>query len=59
VRDAPMLVRSREALGAAGIRCRAFHDEDLGEQVTAVATEPICGSARRFFRKYQLLNGND
>jgi len=58
VRNEAGLARSLAALSRAGIRCRAFREPDLGGQVTAVATEPVSGAARRFFRKYRLLNDN-
>lgn len=34
-----------------GIRNYIFTEEDLGDEATAFATEPISGDARRFFRK--------
>lgn len=42
-------------MAAAGIRFRPFADDDLGDMMTAVATEPIGGAQRKLFRKYQCL----
>jgi hypothetical protein len=58
VRDAFRLSRCLDRLSAAGVRCRAFHEPDLGGQLTALATEPISGPIRRLFRRYRLLQGN-
>jgi hypothetical protein len=38
-----------------GIRCRAFLEADIGNQMTAIATEPVFDSQRRIFRNFQLL----
>jgi len=40
-----------------GIRHRSFHEPDLNNQLTAIATEPISEDApvRRVLRRYQLL----
>lgn len=38
-----------------GIRCRAFFEADLDNQMTAFATEPIYDAQRRVFRNFQLL----
>jgi hypothetical protein len=39
-----------------GVRCRSFLEPDLEHQMTAWATEPISGTARRLFRRFRLLN---
>jgi hypothetical protein len=57
VRDERRLGLCRDRLGRAGIRFRAFHEPDLGGQLTALATEPLRGPQRHFFRDYQLLPG--
>jgi len=38
-----------------GIKCHAFREPDIGNQLTAIASEPIYGEQRRIFRQYQLL----
>ncbi|HEV3118357.1 MAG TPA: hypothetical protein VGY58_15010 [Gemmataceae bacterium] len=55
IRDEPRLFRCIERLEKAGVRYRAFFEPDLGDQLTAVATEPVHGSKRSMFRNYQLL----
>lgn len=41
-----------------GIRFALFREPDIGNQLTAIATEPICDADRGFFRKFQLLKGD-
>ena len=41
-----------------GIICKAFHENDLGNELTAFATEPVSEEARRHFRKYQLVKSS-
>jgi hypothetical protein len=55
VRDEPSLFRELLRLEQAGVRCRAFRDPDLDNQLTAVASRPLCGRARRAFRRFRLL----
>ena len=59
VRDGPALVRCLDRLEAAGIRFRAFHEPHLDDQLTAVATEPVCGAPRALFRQFRLLSVNN
>lgn len=40
---------------ALGIKCHPFVEPDIGGQLTAFATEPLSGEARRHFRRYNLL----
>jgi hypothetical protein len=56
VRDERRLGQWRDRLERAGIRFRAFFEPDLGEQLTALATEPLRGRPRRLFRNLRLLN---
>lgn len=42
----------------AGIKHQAFYEPDVGDQLTAIATEPVYGSTRRFFKKYSLFNSS-
>ena len=37
------------------IRYSAFREPDLGDSLTAIATEPVDGDTRRLFRKFPLL----
>lgn len=37
------------------VKYRAFFEPDIGNQLTAIATAPISGEQRQFFRKFQLL----
>ena len=36
---------------------QTFIEPDIGDQLTAIATAPVCGDNRRLFRKYALLTG--
>jgi hypothetical protein len=56
VRDEVRLGRCRDRLRRAGIRFRTFFEPDLGDRLTALATEPIRGSQRHVFRDYRLLD---
>ena len=38
-----------------GIRCKPFYEDDLGNQLTSFATEPISGDSRQLFKSYQCL----
>jgi hypothetical protein len=42
-------------LDAAGVRYAAFHEPDRGGELTAVASEPVCGARRAPFRRFRLL----
>lgn len=58
-RDERRLYRARRYLIDQGVKHVQFHESDLDDQLTALATEPIQGDRRQLFRKYQLLkNGN-
>jgi hypothetical protein len=58
VRDERRLYRCLDRLRAAGIRCRPFHEPDLGNELTAVATEPLCGDRRELVSGFPLLTVN-
>jgi hypothetical protein len=45
-------------LHALEIICWPFHEPDLSNQLTAIATEPISADRRRFFRRYQCLRAS-
>jgi 3,4-dihydroxy-2-butanone 4-phosphate synthase len=55
VRDEKRLKHDMDKLLAAGIQLRAFHENDLNNEMTAFATEPIRGEQRHHFRNFQLL----
>jgi hypothetical protein len=55
VRDERTLRQSHDRLVRQGVRCRAFIEPDLGNQLTALATEPVFDGTRRLFRRFQLL----
>jgi hypothetical protein len=57
VADQAALVRFLAEVRASGIRCAEFHEEDLGGEMTAFATELVQGELRRVFRKCRLLRG--
>ncbi len=37
------------------VKHRPFYEEDIGNQLTAIATEPVEGEVRKLFRRYSLL----
>jgi hypothetical protein len=45
----------QQRLDRIGIRTRVFHEPDIGNQATALATEPVYGDDRKYFKKYRLL----
>jgi hypothetical protein len=55
VRDESALFGCLDRVARLGVRHRAFREPDTGGQLTAVATEPVSGERRRWFRKYRLL----
>lgn len=46
-------------LQSLGIACRPFRDSDLGNELTALATEPVRADQRRHFRRYQCLRDGE
>ena len=51
------LERVHEYLVDQGVKHVHFYESDLDDEITAIATEPICGDRRSLFRKYQLIRG--
>jgi len=49
------LTKIASSLKIENIRFREFREPDIGNQLTAIATEPIYGEYRKFFKKFQLL----
>ena len=41
-----------------GIKHAHFYEPDIGDELTALATEPLVGERRDLFKKYQLLDGH-
>jgi hypothetical protein len=55
IRDEQILEKSLKKLQSQGVQCKTFHEPDRGNELTAIATEPIYGDRRKLFRSYQLL----
>jgi hypothetical protein len=52
--DETALKEAASRLDVRGIRHYMFVEDDFGDQATALATEPISGSARKTFANYPL-----
>jgi hypothetical protein len=55
VRDESALKREVCRLELDGVRFAPFYEPDRDNELTAIATEPIADSAKRHFRRYNLL----
>lgn len=55
IKSEPSLWTVLNRLERLGIAYRPFRDSDLGDQLTAIATEPVRGDQRHHFRRYQCL----
>jgi hypothetical protein len=53
--DEHALAQCLDHLARIGIRYQAFHEPDFGNQLTAIATEPVPKTLKRLFRNYRLL----
>lgn len=51
------LNRARKYLVDNGVQHTYFYESDIGNELTALATEPIHGERRELFNKYQLIKG--
>lgn len=49
------LSRAADDIEKQGIRIKRFYEPDIGNQLTAFATEPLSGEARKAMRKFQLM----
>ena len=49
------LKKAIENLKNTDIKFKVFIEPDIGDELTAIATEPLFGNKRKFFKKYQLL----
>jgi hypothetical protein len=56
VQSEQKLQRILARLERLGLGCRPFLEPDLGNSLTAIATHPVRGPQRRWFRRYQCLN---
>ena len=60
VRSELQLVNAHRRLSALGVRCsQPFCEPDMGDQLTAFATEPVSGDSRQLFKNYQCLREVD
>lgn len=57
VRDESTLLRYCERLEDRGIPFSRFTEPDRNDELTAIATAPVNGEARKVFRKLQLVKG--
>jgi hypothetical protein len=57
VPDRAALLALSDRLVTAGVTHRTFHEADMGEQPTALATEPVNGKARKLFKDLSLFTG--
>ncbi len=55
VKDEQRLFGARKFLVESGIQHCHFYEPDIGDELTALATEPVVGGQRKLFRKFQLL----
>jgi hypothetical protein len=49
------LLNAMDRLYNEGIYYKEFREPDIGDELTAIATRPLYGDERRFFKKYQLI----
>jgi len=56
VKDEIALQRAIYKIENSGILYKEFLEPDIGNQLTAIATEPICGNRRKVFKKFKLMN---
>jgi hypothetical protein len=57
VPDKAALMAVQDRCNAAGVRNRVFVESDMGDEPTALATEPINGKGRKLFQKLPLFTG--
>lgn len=55
VKSESQLSESLQRLREAGIQCYEWREDDLDNQLTSIATEPVYGEDREHFNKFQLL----
>ena len=49
------LKKAIKKLQQTDIQYKIFQEPDIGNEITAIATEPLAGEKRKFFKRYQLL----
>lgn len=59
VDNEPKLQKCLEHIQSLGVRCFPFYENDLDNQLTSFATEPVTGDTRKLFKKLQLIRGKD
>lgn len=59
VHDESRLLKAANKLQKAGIRFQTFIEPDRDNEATAIATEPIFGEDRQFFKNYTLLSSSN
>lgn len=57
VPDKAALLAAVSSCAEKGIKNRVFHESDMGDEPTSLATEPINGECRKLFRKFSLFSG--
>lgn len=55
VKDEPELLKWADKLGAYGIKFSVFREPDIGNQATAIATEPLRDHRRSALRNLKLV----
>lgn len=55
MKNEAQLTNAADNLERQGIRIQRFYEPDIGNQLTAIATEPLSGEARKAMRKFQLI----
>jgi hypothetical protein len=55
VKSEHKLITLAQRVQEQGVKVKGFFEPDIGNQMTAFATEPVWGDQRDLFRKYQLL----
>jgi len=54
VKNEEDLLRAQARIESRGIKTILFREPDIGDQATALATEPIFGNRRKALSRYQL-----
>lgn len=59
VRNENKLIAACSKLEKANIKFKIFREPDRNNEITALATEPICGEERKVFKDFQLLKAKN